>query len=1073
MKKKILLIALLFQITFFFAQTFSDNYLVVNPGGHKGQIRKLLITNNHKKIVTASFDKSIKVWDIESGELEREILGQIGKGSEGCIYDIALSPDNKILAVGGFFGKDDESENLGDIRLYNFETGKLVKILKAHINTIHALKFINNNTLLSSDAESTLFLWDINTSTIVRKFNHHYNQKNDVLLNDEVKTISVFGNNFVTGDNYGRVKLWEVNHSDTIKSDTYYEGIFNVDAISYSNDGNLIVAVADSFFTIYDKKLNFVTEGTNDVASEFCAFSPDNHKILFGCKSIGKKYLANILIKKDSVWENYGTFKEFDNTILTGAFIDDETIALAGGSRDAIYIVKLMGQNKKPLLLKTLQGSGKEKLAAAMNENNILFSDEWTENFGRSKFNSQFDLVNKKLGNPSSKLTGNRPEISRGNYTLRRARKGDELNSSLILEKNGKLVDSVNLEYWNGERHNVFGFINDNYFVSGCAYGMFSIYNLNCVEVSRFVGHIGDIWGFSISNDGKNLISASADRTIKIWPLSNIDSPSLDLKLPTLVEKCTEWKVYDTWKRIFKSLGIEKESQSTKLEDWKTAINKLKEKGYPFDLFLSKYNQYKVNSIYPTASIFTTEKGDWVIWDEQGYFTGSKKATRYVGYHVNQGKNKEAKYYPFEQFDLKFNRPDIIMKELGFASVEMIKAYEYAYQKRLKKMGIKEEQLSEEIHLPEMSVTSYSFNEQTEKLTIKFNTNDTKYKLNRVNVFVDAVPVFGTTGIDISKNVVNNYSGEVTVDLIPGKNKIQISSLNEVGSESLKETFFVIDNNKQKPNLYIISVGVSNYKDANFNLNYAAKDANDISHFFDKSELYSNVFVSELTNEKVTKENILKLKESFLKNAKANDIVLFFVAGHGVLNKNMDFYYGAYNMDFQNPENGGITFEELESLLDGIKPYRKLLFMDTCHSGELDKDDYSTTNSEIIKDNTSIVFRNAGTVGIEAKHGIGLSQSSQLMQELFSDLRRGSGATVISSAGGAEFAMESTEWKNGLFTFCILTGMKNKEADLNNDGVIMLSEMQSYVQAKVSKLSGGKQLPTSRRENLEFDYRLW
>ena len=69
--------------------------------------------------------------------------------------------------------------------------------------------------------------------------------------------------------------------------------------------------------------------------------------------------------------------------------------------------------------------------------------------------------------------------------------------------------------------------------------------------------------------------------------------------------------------------------------------------------------------------------------------------------------------------------------------------------------------------------------------------------------------------------------------------------------------------------------------------------------------------------------------------------------------------------------------------------------------------------------------------------------------------------------------MENKEWKNGLFTFCILTRLKNKEADLNKDGIIMLSEMQSYVQAKITMLSKGKQLPTSRRENLEFDYRLW
>jgi ABC-type proline/glycine betaine transport system ATPase subunit len=69
--------------------------------------------------------------------------------------------------------------------------------------------------------------------------------------------------------------------------------------------------------------------------------------------------------------------------------------------------------------------------------------------------------------------------------------------------------------------------------------------------------------------------------------------------------------------------------------------------------------------------------------------------------------------------------------------------------------------------------------------------------------------------------------------------------------------------------------------------------------------------------------------------------------------------------------------------------------------------------------------------------------------------------------------MESGEWKNGLFTYCLINGIKSKEADLNGDGEIMLSELQKYVQKQVMKLSGGKQQPTSRIENITMDFRLW
>jgi len=69
--------------------------------------------------------------------------------------------------------------------------------------------------------------------------------------------------------------------------------------------------------------------------------------------------------------------------------------------------------------------------------------------------------------------------------------------------------------------------------------------------------------------------------------------------------------------------------------------------------------------------------------------------------------------------------------------------------------------------------------------------------------------------------------------------------------------------------------------------------------------------------------------------------------------------------------------------------------------------------------------------------------------------------------------MESGNWKNGLFTYCLLQGLESMDADLNNDGEIWLSELQKYVQNEVSKLSKGKQQPTSRIENNTLDYRVW
>src|SRR5207253_6830652 len=83
---------------------------------------------------------------------------------------------------------------------------------------------------------------------------------------------------------------------------------------------------------------------------------------------------------------------------------------------------------------------------------------------------------------------------------------------------------------------------------------------------------------------------------------------------------------------------------------------------------------------------------------------------------------------------------------------------------------------------------------------------------------------------------------------------------------------------------------------------------------------------------------ILKVKER-LQQAKVEDQVVLFFAGHGLLDKKLDYYFCTVDIDFREPARRGLLYEEIEGLLDGIKARKKLLLIDTCHSGELDKED--------------------------------------------------------------------------------------------------------------------------------------
>jgi len=106
---------------------------------------------------------------------------------------------------------------------------------------------------------------------------------------------------------------------------------------------------------------------------------------------------------------------------------------------------------------------------------------------------------------------------------------------------------------------------------------------------------------------------------------------------------------------------------------------------------------------------------------------------------------------------------------------------------------------------------------------------------------------------------------------------------------------------------------------------------------------------------------------------------------------------------------------------------------------------------------------------------ISANSSFEMMQQLFTDLSGNNGSVVISAAGGMEYALESGQWNNGVFTYCILQGIQNKLADSetgNNDGHVSVQELLDYVSKKVPMLTKGRQRPVSRRENVEFSWNL-
>lgn len=461
---------------------------------------------------------------------------------------------------------------------------------------------------------------------------------------------------------------------------------------------------------------------------------------------------------------------------------------------------------------------------------------------------------------------------------------------------------------------------------------------------------------------------------------------------------------------------------------------------------------------------------DFLYLTPENYYYVSKEALEGIGF------SWEDRVLSFEQFDVMYNRPDIALATLPFVPDSILTIYRSAYNKRRQKMGFFSGIASNESfnELPRISVLNRrTIPPSTNKRywTLQIKAQDDQAALKRINILINGVPIQGRKGISIPKTGRREYELEVPITLSQGENRIQVSAINSQGIPSIEERLEITYQEKKTlRNLYVISMGVVNYKDSKQNLEYPAQDAENVIKTFGKQrKKFEHIHSFSLIDQAVSLDTLRKLKKQLLMTD-PDDMVVVFYAGHGLRDVNNDYYLGTYDTDFADPAKKGLKYEVLESLLDSIPSRKKLLMIDACHAGEIDRDEtmkYQTRNI----DKAETDFRN---VDLEQQLLLaGKQPVFEFMRSIFADVRRSTGATVLASSRGGELAAEGKVWNGGAFTYCLVEGLEKKKADENEDRVIMLSELQEYLYQRVPELTGGLQTPTTRVENLNNDFRIW
>lgn len=442
------------------------------------------------------------------------------------------------------------------------------------------------------------------------------------------------------------------------------------------------------------------------------------------------------------------------------------------------------------------------------------------------------------------------------------------------------------------------------------------------------------------------------------------------------------------------------------------------------------------------------EGGEWLVITSEGYYNASEKGAQYL--KVKFG----GKDYSVDQFYDVFYRPDIVTAKLGgqdisgLISISMKDAsvnpppiveittpqatntqtVRVCYKVKSTGGGVGEVRL---FHNGKLIQSDGYYKE-----IARFTSDKTQLAaMNSKAIYADMRSVLVKGRAD-TMPISTKPKGDLfedcrEIDAIAGENEVSVAAFNGSNTvQSYMKTINFHSNAKSEdPHLYILSVGIDQYRDNAVNLKYAVKDAKDLEEKLklQSATLYNprNIHYMVLTDKDATKTTITDKINELAKMIKPQDSFILFVAGHGVLLQNQ-YYMLTHDFDGSVSDESMISSNEIVDMSKKIKSLSQLFIFDTCHAGGVDY----------------IV--------------------SGLYDARMSVLAKKMGLHIYASASDRQSAMDGYKG-NGLFTYTLLDGLNNnREADRNKGGmvtVVGLGEYSKTATTNISRQIGHEQTP--------------
>ncbi|CAI0447471.1 unnamed protein product [Linum tenue] len=262
---------------------------------HNDGCGSILFEYNSGKLITGGHDKSIKIWDTNTGALSRTLNGCLGS-----VLDLSITHDNKSVIAASSSNK---------LFVWDVNSGRQLHTLTGHVDKVCAVDVskVSSRYVVSSAYDRTIKLWDLQKGYCTNTIMFH--------SNCNALCFSTDGQTICSGHVDGNLRLWDIQSGRLLSEVAAHSSA--ITSLSLSRNGNTILSSGrDNQHNIFDIRslevCGTLRASGNRVATNWSrsCLSPDDKYVAAGSAD-GSVYIWSVL-KGDIV----GTLKEDTTAVL-------------------------------------------------------------------------------------------------------------------------------------------------------------------------------------------------------------------------------------------------------------------------------------------------------------------------------------------------------------------------------------------------------------------------------------------------------------------------------------------------------------------------------------------------------------------------------------------------------------------------------------------------------------------------------------------------------------------------------------------------------------------------------------